>query len=171
MFFESTLESVARNVGESAANVLRDKLQFKERFSQLKKYPLRGLLTLQTLAAEQLAPLCSFEEGVSRAAAVAVETFFDSIAGRTMKLLASREPHRLLGAAPNAYPLTLNDGSTRSCTRVSDTHARFVFKNDLLGPCYQLGVFHTAVRLSCEIDSTITIRQTHACDFTFDVNW
>jgi uncharacterized protein (TIGR02265 family) len=170
MFFESTLEVVTRDLGSDAGTELRSKLSVLE-YGQLKKFGLREFLTLQSTVAEMLARRSSFEEGVARTAGRAVETFFESIAGRTMKLLAGRDPHRLLGAAPNAYPLTANDGGERHYTRVDDKHALFAFRNDLLGPCHQYGVFKTAISLACDMDPSIVIKQTNPFDFDFEVSW
>lgn len=173
MFFASTFELVKRLIDQSAADEVRRTAALAEsEYSQLKKYPLADFIKLQTVAAQRIQHITgSFEEGVAKVAAGAVEIFFESVAGRTMKLLAGKEPHRLMSAAPNGYALAVSDGATRDYKKTGERSGEFVFENDLLGPCHQMGTFEYAIREACGIQIEAKVEQTEAWNFKFIVSW
>lgn len=173
MFMVSTIETLRRAQGEDAVNRALAATGFHAgEWSQMRKVPLNDFNKLRTEVGRALAPsLGGMEQSIARIAAASVEIFFESVAGRTMMLLAGKDPHRLLGAAPNGYGLAVDDGAKRSYTKVGEKEGRFTFQGDRLGPCHQLGVFSAAISTVCNVDINVTIRQEALLDFDFDVTW
>ena len=138
----------------------------------MKKVPLDDFNRLRTYICRAFMPeVPSMEEASAKVGASAVEIFFESVAGRTMILLAGKNPHRLMGAAPNGYGLAVEDGATRTYEKVEENEGRFTFKHDLLGPCHQVGVFSSAIQVVCNKSIAVVIEQTSLVDFTFRITW
>jgi uncharacterized protein (TIGR02265 family) len=173
MFFVSMLTAVKKLVDENAAREVAARAGVPlVDYGSLRKYPMSDFLKLQTTAAQRLSSILgSLEEGVAKTAGEAVDDFFASVGGRTMKLLAGKEPHRLLSAAPNAYPLTATDNGKRHYTRTGDNSADFEFQNDVLGPCHNIGVFVAAFKGACDLTPRIEIEQRDHFNYKFHINW
>jgi uncharacterized protein (TIGR02265 family) len=175
MFLTSTVEIVRREVGQADADAVVGAMRLEDpSFAALRKYPIRQFMELQLDAAERLAKHAnnSLEEGVARTAAASVEIFFESVAGRTMRLVSSKNPHRLLGAAPSSYGLVITaENWQRQYDKVSDRAGVFAFKGDRLGPCHHAGVFEAAIFVACDTRCTIGVKQTSAMDFALEVSW
>lgn len=173
MFMVSTLECLRRAKGEDAVRAAVAAAGFAGvEWSAMKKVPLADFNKLRIEVSKRLAEdLGSVEAGVTRIAAASVEIFFESVAGRTMMLLAGKDPHRLLGAAPNGYGLAVDDGAQRKYDKTGEKSGVFRFTGDRLGPCHQLGVFSAAVSTVCGIQIDVRITQPALLDWTFDVTW
>lgn len=173
MFFTSALELVRRSLGEAAvAEVAKQAGHPDAKFGAMRKLPLRDFNVLRTVVAEHLSPsLGSVEAAVARVASSNVEIFFESVAGKTMSLLAGKDPHRLMGAAPNGYGLAVDDEGKRGYEKTGETSGTFWFTNDALGPCHHLGTFQAAITAVCQIEPKIRIEQTSLLDFKLHVSW
>ncbi len=173
MFFASILNAVRKAVDPAAALELASKAGVPVvDYGGLRKYPMRDFLKLQTVAAQRLLHvLGSVEEGIARTGAAAVEDFFESVGGRTMKVLAGRDPHRLFSSAPNAYPLTVVDNGKRDYKKTGETSGVFTFENDMLGPSHNAGVFLAAIKDVCDIVPNIEIDQADAFNYKFKLSW
>ena len=173
MFFTSTLECLRRARGEEAVTLaLRTAALHAQKFSGMRNYPLAEFNNLRSVVGAQLQEsLGSTEAAIARIAGAAVEIFFESIAGRTMVALAGNDPHRLMGAAPNAYGLAVNDFASRVYSRTGERTGTFNFQNDLLGPCHQYGTFHAAITAVCGIDLRMQVEQSTLADFKLHVSW
>lgn len=173
MFFTSTLELVRRKRGEAAvADVVKAAGFTDGKFSAMRKYPLKDFNTLRTVTAEALEQdLGSIEAGVARVAGANVEIFFESVAGKTMMLLAGKDPHRLMGAAPNGYGLAVDDEGKRGYEKAGEKQGVFWFTSDALGPCHHLGTFEAAINAVCQIQPKIRVEQTSLLDFKLHVSW
>jgi uncharacterized protein (TIGR02265 family) len=173
MFFTSTLELVRRMRGEGAVDAVVKEAGFPDgKFGAMRKYPLRDFNTLRTVTATTLErELGSIEAGVARVASANVEIFFESVAGKTMMLLAGKDPHRLMGAAPNGYGLAVDDEGKRGYDKVGEKKGTFWFTNDALGPCHHTGTFEAAITAVCQVKPVIVVEQTALLDFKLHVTW
>lgn len=141
-------------------------------FNMLQKYPLRQVMLMERSAATQMSRVLSggFDEAVFQMGAAAVQLFFDSVAGKTMKLLAGKEPHRLLSAVPNGYSVLVNFGQ-REYIKTGERSGTFKFHGELLGPVHTAGIFDAALRSVYEVDPKITLEAGSLTDFTFKMSW
>ena len=140
-------------------------------FNVLRKYPLRSFLQLEAAAARRLAPIFGgFDQAVFVLGSAAVSLFFDSVAGRTMKILAGDEPHRMLGAVPNSYGMLVSFGR-REYTRTGERTGTFAFGRELLGPVHSSGIFDAAFKSLYDLDVDIRLEQRSPVDFTFFLRW
>ena len=173
MFFTSTLECLRRARGEEAVKeAVRTADLHVQSFTGMRNYPLSEFNKLRTVVGAQLqGSLGSTEAAIARVAGAAVEIFFESIAGRTMVALAGNDPHRLMGAAPNAYKLAVDDFAARRYQRTAERTGTFTFQNDLLGPCHQYGTFHAAITAVCGIDLRMQVEQGSLAEFKLHVSW
>jgi uncharacterized protein (TIGR02265 family) len=140
-------------------------------FNVMRKYSLKEFLLFEETAAARMAErLGSFDEAVFHFGAAAVDLFFDSVAGRTMKILAGKEPHRLLGATANGYSVLVNFGK-REYQKRGERAGVFTFADELLGPVHSAGIFDAAVRNVYNMDVEIQLEQAGPTNFTFLLSW
>jgi len=158
--------------GHETATAVAKEAGFKSAsFNMLQKYPLDQFLKFERLAAERIAHVTgSFDESIFKIGASAVHLFFDSVAGKTMKLLAGREPHRLLSAVPNGYSVLVNFGE-RDYVKTGERSGLFSFKHELLGPVHTAGIFDAALRAVYGVEPTIALESAALLDFKFRISW
>jgi uncharacterized protein (TIGR02265 family) len=140
-------------------------------FNMLQKYSLKQFLRFERAAAQHVAGITGgFDEAVFKIGAAAVHLFFDSVAGKTMKLLAGREPHRLLAAVPNGYSVLVNFGE-REYQKTGEHSGVFTFRRELLGPVHTAGIFDAALRAVYSVEPTIALEPSTNVDFKFRISW
>lgn len=173
MFLTNLVNLVKQHRGDDVANrVMASAKLSATTFGLATKYPLLEFMRLLHESVKELkGPLGSAEAAVSREGSSTVEIFFQSMAGRTMKLLAGRDPHRLVSAAVNGYGLAVTDDTVRRYERTGDNSCDFFFQNDVLGPCHNHGVFLAAIRDVHGLEPTIEIEQSALLDYVFHVRW
>lgn len=170
------LEGLARaartSLPEGVFEDLRAKAGFESsKFNPLLKYKLSQFLTLERDVAIGMSRSgLTFEKAIHRIGGAAIDVFFDSVAGRTMKALAEGEPHRLLGAVANGYGVLVNFGR-RSYLRTGDRSAEFIFAQEYLGPYHSAGIFEFAFERVYGIPLRIELQQTSTVDFKFKLAW
>jgi uncharacterized protein (TIGR02265 family) len=173
MFFTSTLECLRRDVGQDAATEAAKEAGIDpDTIGAMKKLPIREFNALRASVAKRLLiKHPSYEAAAVRIGEACVEIFFESVAGRTMMLLAGKNPHRLLTAAPNGYTLAIDDEGKRAYTKTGETSGKFVFEHDLLGPCHEIGTFACAIRMVCGIELKVEVDQKTLLDFDLKLSW
>ena len=138
---------------------------------RMNKYPLKQFIAFEREAAERVASdTFPFEEAVFTMGAAAIDLFFESIAGRTMKMLAGDEPHRLLSNVPNGYDVLVSFGE-RSYEKVNATSGIFRFGDEYLGPLHTTGVFDAGLRAVFNVDAQFDLVQSSASTFTLEIAW
>jgi|GEM_PF-2411248 len=171
MFLTTALEMVEQHAGVGERRQLVERLLQEEprmmTKSQLGDFNRIRLEALPLWVAGNL----DEAKALASVGQVAVDTFFESVAGRTMKLLAGSDPHRLMTAAPPAYELVVSDGGKRSYTKTSPTSGSFQFSGDWIGPCHHYGVFSASIRQTCGLEVDIDVEQTTLTDFVLHVRW
>ena len=113
----------------------------------------------------------SYEEAVSMLASSSIDIFFESIAGKTFRVLAGRDPHRIIKGAAGAYSVAVYDEARRISARIGDKCAVLGFQNDMLGPCHHHGIATSAIRLATGVEVCIAVEQTTYFDFKLHINW
>lgn len=141
------------------------------KFNPLLKYKLSQFLTLERDVALAMSRSgLTFETAVHRIGGAAIDIFFNSVAGRTMKVLAEGEPHRLLSAVANGYGVLVNFGH-RTYQRTGERSAEFMFTQEYLGPYHTAGIFEFAFDRIYKTPLRIELVQRSLVDFTFKLSW
>lgn len=140
-------------------------------FNPLKNYSLRSFLRFEFIAAMKLSgPLGGVDQAIFHMGAAAVDPFFDSVAGRTMKILSGHEPHRMLAAAPSGYQLLMNVGK-HEYIKKDARYGIFSFSGDPLGPVHNSGIFDAALRRVYEINTSIELESIDIMEFKLHIRW
>lgn len=170
--FQSVDRALEKALGPDAVEQAKDAAGIPgQKHDAMSKYAMGDFLRYEEEAARLLAPSeGGFDLAVHRIGASAVDTFFDSIAGKTMALLAGKDPTRLLGAAPNGYGLLASYGERRFRQTGANTGV-FDFTGEFLGPVHNLGTFDTALKLVHGADCKIELDQKTPLDFSFKLTW
>lgn len=170
--FHAIERTVATTLGlDAVAPVKRSAQVSQPRYDSMIKYPMLDFLNFQEAAADALAPhVGGFDEAIARIGAAAVDSFFESIAGKTMALLAGRDPSRLLSAVPNGYGLLVSFGR-REWKQTSPSTGIFSFHEEFLGPVHTYGTFDAALRKANQIDARFDLRASSPLDFEFHLSW
>ncbi|MEW5848269.1 MAG: TIGR02265 family protein [Myxococcota bacterium] len=171
MFITNALECVRRVVSPVAVTEIEAELGIKEKPAMLAKVPMRSFIEVQMAAAKRMAPVVgSPEDALARIGGASLEIFFDSIAGKTMKLLAGDDPQRLLSAAPNGYQFAVTFGS-RSYEKTGPRSGVFTLERELLGPCHTLGTFDAAIFGVHGMHPDMKVEQSDVATFKILVSW
>ncbi|GAB5544751.1 MAG: TIGR02265 family protein [Sandaracinaceae bacterium] len=170
--FQSVDRAIEKVLGPDAMAAAKEAAGIgDQKHDAMSKYPMADFLRYEEEAARLMATAAGgFDEAVHRIGASSVDTFFDSIAGKTMALLAGKDPTRLLGAAPNGYGLLASYGQRRFRQTSANTGV-FDFTGEYLGPVHNLGTFDTALKLVHGADCTIDLDQKTPLDFSFKLTW
>ncbi len=169
--FHAVETAVSEALGANEIDAVKRAAKVSERFDSMSKYPMSEFLRFEQEAASRMAPAVGdFEDAIYRIGAASVSNFFDSLAGKTMALLAGGNPSRLLSAVPNGYKLLTNYGQ-RSWRQTSPATGTFTFQGEFLGPVHSLGTFETALRMIGATRARVRVEQRGLLDFTLHLEW
>jgi uncharacterized protein (TIGR02265 family) len=170
MFLESSLDNVAKVQGAERADAVRREVTGKKSVVSFFRYPVADLLKIIELG---IPPGQSdFAAAVQDFGRAGVRYFFDSPVGKTMTMLASTNPHRLISSAASGYKAVSSFGE-RAYQNTGERSAQMVFKGDLLGPSWHHGVFVQALEAVCSVKPQIAVSDLDqaATDFILSVTW
>lgn len=172
IIFQSVERALTNTLGPGSIEEVKAEAGLTEsRYDAMAKYPMADFLKYEEAAARRMAGSSGgFDEAVCRIGAAAVEAFFDSIAGKTMSLLAGNDPTRLLSAVPNGYGLLTSYG-TRTWRQTTANTGLFTFTGEFLGPVHNFGTFDTALRVVHGVEAKFTLEQKTPLDFSFRISW
>jgi uncharacterized protein (TIGR02265 family) len=173
IFFDSSLASLKRLLGEAEAGSVRTELFGSRNLVSFFRYPVADILKLVDLAVKRGKPGARSHHEVAMACGrSAAGTFFESQSGKMMSFLAGDKPHRLLSTAPSGYKAVTTFGE-RSYEKVGENSARMHFRSDLLGPSWQLGVVEQALQSMAHVTPKVRmeLKNTLGTDFTAHVEW
>ena len=169
--FQGVEALLARHGYEKEERELRREFDLPDSFSTMTKYSLVSFLKYEESACKLLAEqLFGFDEAVYRCGAAAIEVFFATLAGRTMKALAGDNPHRLLASVPNGYELLASFGERRYL-KLGPREGRFNFSDDYLGPVHTCGLFDAAVRELHGLEAKFELEESGQLGFSFAISW
>lgn len=138
MFFNGVLVAVEKLLGEDAREICR-RASGERKFIDYFNYPIAQFLPMAFTAVKLLEPkLGSYEKAFFQLGHQAIDDFLGSGIGKTLLVLAGKEPGRVLAAAPSAYKTAVSYGERRLEMR----NGRFVLvvRRDFMPASYHEGV-------------------------------
>jgi uncharacterized protein (TIGR02265 family) len=153
MFIENSLTLLGVLKGQPFADQLRQTLMGGKKLVSFFRYPVADLLKVMEAAVEDAPDGAAI---LDEFGANSVRIFFDSPVGKTMLLLASSSPHRLLASAPAGFKASASFGE-RSYQKETETSGVMETKGDLLGPSWQVGVFKQALGAACAVQAKVEV--------------
>ncbi|AKQ70635.1 hypothetical protein A176_007547 [Myxococcus hansupus] len=170
MFFRGVLETVRRVGGASMEQLCRQSLPEK-RYIDFFSYPITQFLPLAFQAAGLLSESCGSLSAAHRLMGEkATHDFLESVAGRTMLMLAYDEPRLLLGQLPTGFLAAVSYGE-RSMVWTGPRSGRFVMKRDFMPAPYHEGVLRAALEAVGARDIVVQGRELGLLDTEFALSW
>ncbi|MBL9037749.1 MAG: DUF2378 family protein [Archangium sp.] len=153
MFIENSITLVSQLRSPQFADEVRTKVIGGKKLVGFFRYPVVDLLKVMEIAVEGAEdPQKILEEF----GANSVRIFFDSPVGRTMLLLASSDPHKLLFSAPAGFKASASFGE-RVYKKEAENAGTMVTTGDLLGPSWTVGVFRYALGVACNVKANVEV--------------
>lgn len=170
MFFRGVLETVRRIGGSGMEQLCRQSLPEK-RYIDFFSYPITQFLPLAFQAASLLAEPCGSLATAHRVMGQkAAHDFLESVAGRTMLMLAYDEPRLLLGQLPTGFLAAVSYGE-RSMVWTGPRGGRFIMKRDFMPTAYHEGVLHAALEAVGARDIEVQGRELGLLDTEYALSW
>ncbi|MFP2958199.1 DUF2378 family protein [Myxococcus sp. 1LA] len=170
MFFRGILDTVRRIGGSGMEQACRQSLPEK-RYVDFFSYPITQFLPLAFQAASLLAEHCGDTAAAHRVMGQkAAHDFLESVAGRTMLMLAYDEPRLLLGQLPTGFLAAVSYGE-RSMVWTGPRSGRFVMKRDFMPPAYHEGVLRAALEAVGARDIVVQGRELGLLDTEYALSW
>lgn len=169
MFVENSLTLVSQLKSQQFADDLRTRILGGKKLVSFFRYPVADLLKVMEATVEGAPdPAALLEEF----GANSVRIFFDSPVGRTMLMLASSNPHKLLFSAPAGFRASSSFGE-RVYKKETDTSGVMETNGDLLGPSWTVGVFKYALGAACNIKVNVEVLNPDAAGLSYHarVTW
>jgi uncharacterized protein (TIGR02265 family) len=146
MFFNGVLDAVAKLVGPEAPAICLASAGEKRKFIDFFNYPIGTFLQLAFTAVELISEAGgTLEEGFFRLGAQATSDFLATGVGKTLLLLAGKDPGRLIAALPGAYKTAVSYGE-RKAEAMGKGAYRLTVRRDFMPGPYHEGVLDAVVR-------------------------
>ncbi|HEY8208351.1 MAG TPA: TIGR02265 family protein [Myxococcaceae bacterium] len=170
VLFNAALTAVARVLDASAADACRAATG-ERRFIDFFNYPVSSFLRLSFTAAElSRSKLGGLDAAFRTLGKQAVDDFLSTAAGKTLRSLGTREPHRLLATLPSAYRTALNHGE-RHILLASEDRYVLRMRRDFLPHAYHEGVL-SALLPSLGLDGAQVLgRRVGVLDADYEITW
>ncbi|MFY1830744.1 DUF2378 family protein [Myxococcus fulvus] len=134
-------------------------------------YPVEAYLRLAFTAAQVMGPqLGGFDVALRRMGVQATTDFLSSAAGKTLLLLASNSPKRMLGNLHSGYKAAVSYGE-RGVTWTGDTSGVFSMKRDFMTPAYHEGVLQAVIEAVGGKQVRVSGRKTGPLDAEYTLSW
>jgi len=169
MFVENSLTLVAQLKSQQFADELRERVLSGKKLVSFFRYPVGDLLKIMDATVEgKPDPTEVLEEF----GANSVRIFFDSPVGRTMLMLASSNPHKLLFSAPAGFRASSSFGD-RVYKKETDKSGVMETTGDLLGPSWTIGVFKFALEAACNVKAKVDVTNADPAGLNYHarVSW
>lgn len=174
-FFQGALEQVERLIGGEVAAEIRSQVPCtQDSLLPVLSYPASDYLRLLQLGSQALmARGRSFEEAMEALGYGAGNGLFAVSPGQMVLSIAEKNPHLGLAEVPGVARLLASFGQ-RIYQRVAAYHGRFIFRGELPGPAWMLGVFRSGIeripgcQATLEVDPSTFVPYL---DFAVDVRW
>lgn len=143
----------------------------ERKFVDFFSYPVASFLRLAYAAAQVMGPRYGgFEGALRRMGAQATTDFLSSAAGKTLLLLASDSPRRLLGNLHSGYRAAVSYGE-RNVSWTGDTSGVFTMKRDFMPPPYHEGTLQAVIEVVGGKQVRVEGRQTGLLDTEYSLSW
>jgi len=170
LFFNGVMGAV-RVLGGDAAVVPCLAASGEKKFIDFFNYPVSAFLRMSFTAAQVMGPqLGGFNGALRRMGVVATQDFLSSTAGKTLLLLASDSPKRLVGNLHAGYRAAVSYGE-RGVTWTGDKTGVFFMKRDFMPPPYHEGTLQAAIEAVGGKQVQVQGRQTGPLDTEYSLSW
>ncbi len=169
MFIENSLSLVGELKSEEFAHELRTRILGGKKLVSFFRYPVVDLLRIKEATIEgNRDPAQVLEEFGTNS----VRIFFDSPVGRTMLMLASSNPHKMLHSAPAGFRASSSFGD-RTYKQEGERAGVMLTSGDLLGPSWTIGVFKYALKAACNLTVNVELKNVEPPGLAYDahVSW
>ncbi|AEI63845.1 DUF2378 family protein [Corallococcus macrosporus] len=170
LFFNGVVSAV-RTLGGDAAVERCLAASGESRFIDFFNYPVAAFLKMSFTAAQVMsAEHGGFEGALRRMGVVATTDFLSSAAGKTLLLLASDSPKRLVGNLHSGYRAAVSYGE-RGVKWTGDTSGIFTMKRDFMPPAYHEGTLQAVIEAVGGKQVQVHGRQTGPLDTEYTLSW
>ncbi|WP_407667076.1 DUF2378 family protein [Myxococcus guangdongensis] len=170
LFFNGVLGAV-RVLGGEAAVQRCLAAAGEKKYTDFFNYPVEAYLRLAFTAAQVMGPqLGGFDAALRRMGVQATADFLSSAAGKTLLLLASNSPKRMLGNLHSGYKAAVSYGE-RGVTWTGDTSGVFTMKRDFMTPAYHEGVLQAVIEAVGGKQVRVSGKKTGPLDAEYTLSW
>ncbi|NVJ02574.1 DUF2378 family protein [Myxococcus sp. AM009] len=170
LFFNGVVSAV-RTMGGDAAVERCLAASGETRFIDFFNYPVSAFLRMSFTAAQMMGPEHGgFDGALRRMGVVATTDFLSSAAGKTLLLLASDSPKRLVGNLHSGYRAAVSYGE-RAVKWTGDTSGIFTMKRDFMPPAYHEGTLQAVIEAVGGKQVQVHGRQTGPLDTEYTLSW
>ncbi|WP_370640428.1 DUF2378 family protein [Myxococcus sp. XM-1-1-1] len=170
LFFNGVLGAVRVLDGEAAVQRCLAAAGEKK-YVDFFNYPVEAYLRLAFTAAQVMGPkLGGFDAALRRMGVQATTDFLSSAAGKTLLLLASNSPKRMLGNLHSGYKAAVSYGE-RGVTWTGDTSGVFSMKRDFMTPAYHEGVLQAVIEAVGGKQVRVSGKKTGPLDAEYTLSW
>ncbi|WP_241757859.1 DUF2378 family protein [Myxococcus landrumensis] len=170
LFFNGALGAVKVLGGDSAVQRCIEAAGEKK-YVDFFNYPVASFLKLAFTAAQVMGPqLGGFDSALRRMGVQATTDFLSSAAGKTLLLLASNNPKRMVGNLHSGYRAAVSYGE-RGVKWTGDTSGVFTMKRDFMTPAYHEGVLQAVIEAVGGKQVQVQGRKTGPLDSEYSLSW
>nr|WP_233278109.1 DUF2378 family protein [Myxococcus stipitatus] len=170
LFFNGALGAVKVLGGDSAMQRCIEAAGEKK-YVDFFNYPVASFLKLAFTAAQVMGPqLGGFDSALRRMGVQATTDFLSSAAGKTLLLLASNNPKRMVGNLHSGYRAAVSYGE-RGVKWTGDTSGVFTMKRDFMTPAYHEGVLQAVIEAVGGKQVQVQGRKTGPLDSEYSLSW
>jgi uncharacterized protein (TIGR02265 family) len=173
--FQGALEHVERLIGSEVAAEIRAQVPCtQDALLPVLSYPAADYLRLLQLGSQALmARGRSFPAAMEELGHGAADGLFALSMGQMVLATAERDPHEGFAEVPGVARMIASFGE-REYQRVAEKQGRFIFRGELAGPSWILGVFRAGIERVKGCQATLELEPgafVPYLDFTVDVRW
>ncbi|WP_224372496.1 DUF2378 family protein [Hyalangium versicolor] len=171
IFFNGALE-VARAFGGGETADRCQQIIGEKRFIDFFNYPVADLLRMTLEVVRTVGPHAGGGAGVlRRMGAQAARDFLASAPGKTMMLLASGSPRRLLNQFPTSYRTAVSFGERRVVWSAGERSGLFIAQRDFTPPAYTKGLLQGVLEVAGARNVNVSGRPTGMLDSEYEISW
>lgn len=166
--FTGVIGHLKANLGDTAVETILRSAQAEPSHSAFFSYPLASLLKILQRALD--VPGVDADAGAFlwAVAGGAVNRSLESPLGKTMAMLGSSNPHRLLSASPTAM-IAVISGGERKYEKTGERSAMMRHRHELMGPDYMAGMGERTVLSIAKVKPRIQMHVLDAAAADFDL--
>ena len=143
----------------------------ERRFIDFFNYPISSFLKLSFTAAElSRSKLGGYDAAFRTLGKQAVDDFLSTAAGKTLRSLGNKDPHRLLATLPSAYRTALNHGE-RHILLAAEGRCVLQMRRDFLPHPYHEGVLGALLSSLGLGPAQVMGRRVGVLDADYEITW
>jgi uncharacterized protein (TIGR02265 family) len=170
MFFNGALKAIATLGGSTVADQCRAASELRK-YVDFFNYPISSFLKLTYTAASVLhRNVGGYGPVFHKLGQQAVQDFLATPVGKTLLLLAGKDPRRLLSTLPGAFKTAVTYGD-RSSAFPAPGQCHFAMKRDFMPHPYHEGVLQTLLEGMGATNIRVAGHRTGPLDVTYHLTW